>query len=100
MQNPFRAANLMAASHFGARRKRQFAAQHYGPIGDGLVRWLYGAAAGAINRLAASPTALANPNDDRVRTGADPVRRTGSVQAASGDCTENGRRAIVAYYEQ
>lgn len=90
----------MAATHLRARRERQLIAEHYRPLGDRLVRRLHGSAAGAINWLAAGAASIPNPDDDRVRPGADSLHRDGAIQAASGHLAENGRCTTLAHHEQ
>lgn len=92
--------DIVAAADFGARRERHVAAEHYGALGDGLVRWVHSAAAGPVDWVAAGAAAVADSHDDRLWDRRVPVDCARAVQAASHHHAAGRRRAALAHHEQ
>lgn len=90
----------MVASNIRARRKRYVIAEHNGSVGDGLVRWIHGAAAGANDGLAAGAIAVPNTNDDGYRHRCDSLHCDGAIETAFNNFTASWRCTAVAHHEQ
>lgn len=92
--------DIMVTTDFWTCWQWQFFAKHNRTFGNSLVRWIYGAIAGALNWLATRAIAIANTHDDRERHWTDTRHCYCTIQTASDYCTNCWRSSAMAHHEQ